>query len=533
MRQRLKQTSIALLSSAIVYLLFFAAGFAQETLRDALKLMDQNRPQEAANILRRLIEKNPGDAWLSYNLAVAEYASKNYDAADKIWEELAATTLPKNLQTRVWTQIGNVSFRKGEPLENTSPEKALPFYEQSREAYKIALAASPKDKLARYNLKVVEQRLAKLHSILAKKLLEQTKNKSLKEIIEKTEAALDHQRTAASLVPENKEYAEDVRDTEKNLSDLLTKRAEQQEQRAENTVKNQNAPRWEREQAIKNLESALTDYREAENLNQHNETAKAGEQRVLEKLSNLLTRNARELKNEADREASWNPDEAISKYERAIDNYDEALQLNPENQTAQNERSETKNALENLLMKQGDKLAQEGRNRKENNPAEAAEKMLQAMNNYEHALEVNPDNEEAPPKIEAIEKELPPLLMALGKREQQRAAQEEQKSIEKAVAHLEKAATSFELAQQIDEKNEEARQLSEQTRQDLLRLREKLAQLAQKQAAQQQKNNQYTRDFQTLLGWAKNEDKQREYEESRRMPTTKYNPQSEKIYKNW
>lgn len=530
MRRRSKKLITALSISMFAFVII---GFSQQTLDDALKLMDENRPQEAAKILRQLVDKTPSDPWLLYNLGVAEYAAKNYEAADKIWEELAASTLPKKLQTRVWTQIGNVSFRKGEPLEKESPEKALPLYEQSLEAYKIALVANQKDKLASYNKKVVEQRLAKIHSILAKKLLEQTKNKSLKETIEKTEAALDHQRSAANLVPENKEYAADVKQTEKNLSDLLTKRAEQQEQRADNAVKNPDAQRWEREQAIKNLESALTDYREAANLNEQNEQAKTGEQRVLEKLSTLLTRNANELKKEADREASWNPDEAISKYERAIDNYDEALQLNQENQTARQGREETKQALEQLLMKQGDKLAQEGRNRKENNPAEAAEKMLQALNNYEHALEINPENREAPPKIDAIEKELPPLLMALGKREQQRAAQEEQKSLQKAVAHLEKAATSFELAQQIDEQNEEARQLGERTRQDLLRLREKLAQQMRQQAAQQQKDNQYTRDFQTLLGWAKNEDKQREYEESRRAPTTKYNPQSDKIYKNW
>ncbi|MCX7872587.1 MAG: hypothetical protein N2487_04810 [Verrucomicrobiae bacterium] len=514
-------------------ILFSCYGLVAQTLNDARRMMDENRPQDAAKLLRELVKNNPADPWLLYNLGVAEYGSKNYEEADRIWEELAASTLPKKLQTRVWTQIGNVSFRKGEPLENSAPEQALPHYEQSREAYKIALAPNPNDKLAQYNLKVVEQRLAKIHATLAKKLLQQTKNTSLKETIEKTEAALDHQRTAVNLVPENKEYANDVKQTENNLSNLLTKRAEQAEQRADNAVKNPNSPRWEREQAIKNLENALTDFREAANLNKENQQAKTGEERVLEKLSNLLTKNANELKKEADREASWNPDEAISKYENAIDNYDQALQLNQNNQTAQTGREETREALEKLLMKQGDKLAQEGRNKKENNPAEAAEKMMQALNNYEHAIEVNPSNTEAPPKIEAIEKELPPLLIALGKREQQRAAQEEQKTPEKAVAHLEKAATSFDLAQQIEQNNHEAEQLAEQTRKDLLRLREKLAQMAQQKNQQQQKNNQYTHDFQTMLGWVKNDDKQREYEESRRSPTTKYTPQNDKIYKNW
>ncbi|MGC8886862.1 MAG: tetratricopeptide repeat protein [Verrucomicrobiia bacterium] len=502
-------------------------------LSEARKLMEQNQPEKAAEILRKTLQQNPTDPWIAYDLAVAEYAAKNYDDADKIWQELASTTLPKKLQGKVWTQIGNVFFRKGEPLEQSAPEQALPFYEQSREAYKVALATQPKDTLTKHNLKVVEQKLAKLHSLLARKLLNEINNRSLKETIEKLEAALDHQRTAKELDPQNQQYANDVKQTESQLSSKLTERARQQEQRADSTVNNPSAGKWEREQAIKNLENALTDYREASNLNEQNQEAKNGEQRVLEKLSSLLTREAQRLHTEAKQESSWNQQDAISKYEQAIDKYDEALQLNENNQTAQTGREQAKQELENLLMKYGDKLANEGRQEKERNPADAAEKMMNALNNYENALELNPNNTEAPPKIEALEKELPPLLMALGEREQQRAALEEQKSPQTAVAHLEKAATSYDMIQQIEQNNELAKQRAEQVRNDIARLRNKLAQMAQQKAQQEQNKNQYTRDFNTLLGWAKNDDKQKQYEEARRSPTTKYTPQNEKIYKNW
>lgn len=507
-------------------------GFCVSQLSEAKKLMEQGKPQEAIPLLRSLLKQNPADLWIAYDLAVAEYAAKNYEEADKIWQELAATTaLPKKLQSKVWSQIGNVYFRKGEPLEQTAPEQTLPFYEQSREAYKVALTTAPKDSITSHNLKVVELRLARIHSILARRLLDEAKNKPLKDTIEKLEAALDHQRTAKELDPQNQQYANDVNKTETELSSKLTQRAEQQEQRADSAVNNPSASNWEREQAIKNLENALTDYREARNLNPQNQQAKSGEERALEKLASLLTQQAQRLHNEAKQESSWNPNDAISKYEQAIDKYDEALGLNENNQTAQTGRENAKEELEKLLMRQGDKLAQEGREQKERNPAEAAEKMMNALNNYEQALAINPDNSEAPPKINALEKELPPLLMALGEREQQRAAQEEPKSIQSAVAHLEKAATSYDMIQQIDENNQLAKQRSEQVRNDIIRLRERLAQLAQQKAKKEQ--SQYTRDFNTLLGWAKNDDKQKQYEEARRSPTARYNPQNEKIFKNW
>lgn len=523
------------MKSAIISLALLCAFglYAEGGLKEAKRLMEENKPAEAVRILIEEIRYKPYDPWLNYNFGVALYAQKNFDEAEKVWQELASAPLPKDLQDKVWTQIGNVSFRKGESYEESSPENALPFYEQSREAYRIAIATKPKDKVAVHNLKVVELRLAKLHSRLAKRLLSDTKNKSLKETIEKLQAALDHQRTAKDLDPKNEEYATDVADTEKRLSQKFTEKARQEEQRADSVVNNPSPQNWEREQAIKQLETALSDYREAGALDQQNTEAMQGEQRVIEKLSNLLTRTAQQLHAEADREKSWNPEDAISKYERAIEKYDEALQMKENNEVAKTGREEAEKFLEQLYMQQGDKLAEQGRKKIQNNPAEAAENMMNALHNYEQALEINPNNTEAPPKISALEKELPPLLMALGEREQQRAAQAEPKSPEKAVAHLEKAASSYEMVQQIDENNEQAKQRAAQVQKDMLRLREQLAKQAQQQLQQQQKQPHYVQSFQTMLGWVKNDDKQKQYEEARRSPTTKYDPQDNRIFKNW
>ncbi len=171
---------------------------------------------------------------------------------------------------------------------------------------------------------------------------------------------------------------------------------------------------------------------------------------------------------------------------------------------------------------------------------------MNALEHYQEAQAINPDNQTIPPKIEALQNELPELLVALGQKEQQQAAQAEPKSPDNAIAHLEKAATSFEMAQELDKDNQPAQKGSEEVQKDLARLREMMAQKAeaknqqqqqqsqqksQQQQQQQQMQNQQT--LESLMAQAKDPWKQKEYEEARRGRTKKYDPDQNRIFKNW
>ena len=121
-------------------------------------------------------------------------------------------------------------------------------------------------------------------------------------------------------------------------------------------------------------------------------------------------------------------------------------------------------------------------------------------------------------------------------------AKDEPKSTENAVAHLEKAATSFEMAQELDKNNQPAQQGEEQVQKDLARLRELLAQQAearnqqqakQQSQPQQQQPQQSEQSFQSLLSQVKDPQKQKEYDDSRRGQTKKYDPDRNRIFKNW
>ena len=543
-----KMTACALLSlrvAASVALILLLSGIFQanaETrdLKEARALLEANQPERAVEVLRQLSAQKPNDPWLIYDQGVAAYAAKQYEQADAIWQGLATTNLHPKLRDSVWTQIGNVSFRRGEPFEQDAPEKAVPLYEQSREAYRIVLVSQPKNKMVLHNLKVVETRLAKLHARLAQRLKEEARNKPLEQEIQKLQAALDHQRTAQNLEPENQDYKNETRKTEQELSEKFNRKAAQEEKRADRTLEKSNPSKWEREHAEEELRKALSDFQEAKALDPENKAAQEGEQRVTEKLAKLMTKEGQQLQQEAQQTAGRDKEEAIDKYEQALEKYQQALNLAPNQQEAKKGEQEVKEALEQLNMQRGDEQAQKGEQHEQNNPAQAAQEMMDALNHYQEATRINPENTEAPPKIAALEKKLPQLLNAIGQKEQQRAREQESQNVERAIAHLEKAATAYQQSQEIQpENNQDAQKGQQEVRQDLQRLRSQLARKAQQQTQQQQEQmseedqKENIESFHSMLAKFKKDDKQREYEQSRRAPTREYTPDNNRIYKNW
>src|SRR5215204_5977760 len=133
---------------------------ALETERDLLK---RDPAGAAARLTQRLAEK-PDDPWLTYNAAVAAYAAKDYARADELWQQLAATEVPDPLRAQVWLQIGNVSYRIVQPQIEKEPDTAVARLEQSREAFRVAIAFGKKNKTAEQNLRFVEAELEKIYA---------------------------------------------------------------------------------------------------------------------------------------------------------------------------------------------------------------------------------------------------------------------------------------------------------------------------------------------------------------------------------
>jgi hypothetical protein len=526
-------------SALLLLALWLSSNSLFADLREAREFLRLNQPEKAAAALHENPSKTKDDPWQAYNTAVIAYAARDYPRANEIWQELAARQLPPALRDQVWIQIGNVSFRQGESLEASAPEDALPQWEQSREAYRIVLSARPRDKSAAHNMKVVELKLAKLHARFGDRLYQESQKKPIQEAIEKLQAARDHHRLAQDLDPANEQFKSALLQTERQLSGKFMEKGSREEKKADAVLAKSQPGEWETNQAVENLNTALADFQEAFNVDSQNSEAAQAEKRVKNKLAALLTKQGRYLQGQARAEENDNIERAIERYEESLGKFEEALSTKAGFEDAAKGEKEVKEALEKLHLKEGDRLAEDGRAEVPSRPDQAAEKMLDALGHYQEARSINPENPVIPPKIERLQKELPDLLVSLGKKEQKRAADAEPKSVEKAVAHLEKAATSFEMAQELDQKSQEAKQGQDKVQQDLARLRDKMSPKPGEKGKEpgqnpsKQKQDSDKAGFQSLLDEVKNPEKQREYDESRRHQPQKYDPSQNRNYKNW
>ena len=499
--------------------------FARELLQtDAAK---------AAEHLRELLAKDPGDPWLLYDAGVASYAAKDFAKADEAWQQLASTAMPDGLPEQVWTQIGNVSYRLVHPKIEAEPDAAVARLEQSREAFRVALAFNKKNQTAAQNLVLVEKELEKIYARLAKQLVADAKKDAgnYDKAIERLQAALTYAQQAQALNPTSPEREAEKKEIEKLLAEALDRKAEMHEKNADRRNPDN---QWERQNAQEELQKALENFQQAEAVAPEDKTAKEGEKRVEEKMANLFDKAGRKEQQQARQEKKSDPQDAAEKFEKALENFQEALAHVPEHQDAQAGEKEVKAELEQLHLDQGDRQAQRGEQQMKREPEEAAENLLGALEHFEQAKGMAPKDPQIQPRIDKVEGELAPLLTQLGQQEQKQGEQAEQRnSPENAVAHLEKAETSFDKAQQLAPGNEPAKQGQQQVQAALSRLRQQMAQRNQPPGKPQPGKPQEAKEsFESMLAKLKESQKPLEVQ-ARHHAGQRYDEDRNKNLRNW
>ena len=231
---------------------------------------------------------------------------------------------------------------------------------------------------------------------------------------------------------------------------------------------------------------------------------------------------------------SKGPQEATEKFEKALENFQEALAHVPEHADALAGEKEVRQELEQLHLDQGDRLAERGGQQMKQDPEQAAENLLGALEHFEQAKGIDPQDAKVQPRIDKVEAQLSPLLTKLGQQEQKEGDRaERQDSPEDAVAHLEKAETSFEKAQEMQPGNEPAKQGQQQVQAALSRLRQKMAQRNQPPGKPQPGKPQDAKEsFESMLAKLKEEMKPQEVQ-ARHHAGQKYDEDRNKNLRNW
>ena len=145
-------------------------------------------------------------------------------------------------------------------------------------------------------------------------------------------------------------------------------------------------------------------------------------------------------------------------------------------------------------------------------PATSRENLLNALQNFESAQALDPQNGEIQPRIDKVEAMLPDLLTQLGQRQQQQGERAEQRQQnQNALENFEKAESSFAKAQEMAPGNEAAKQGQQQVQDALARLRQQMAQQAEQKGQQPQRGQpQDQPSFESMLAKLKEELKDRE-----------------------
>jgi len=475
------------------------------------------------------------DPWQAYNDGVNAYAKADYTNALQRWQELSIRRIPRGLQRPVWFQLGNVHFRLGEPLEQPAPEQAIELWTRSCEAYRSALAVKPRDSDVLHNLAFVERRLARLMHRLGAEAFHAAENKSLDEAINLLRNSTDFHQRAANLDPTNALLRAGYDQARRAFRERLKTRAEKSESKGDDLAKQTNP--WTEQQAEDEYRSALEDVGEARKPQADTRPTGANrqppaealdqslaqaQQRVEEKLSQLLTRRGQREQKQGDAQADARPDQALEHYEFALEHYRAAQEALASNQEAQRGEREVRDAMEKLHVREGKAELKRGKEALAQQNPRSAQALSEAVSQFEAALQLNANNEDARAGADEARRLLPEALNLAGRAELTAGDRSEPRSLSDALAHYQEAEKDFRQSLELRPNQPPAEQGLKEAEEKLARTRKRAEQEAESVAKASQPQNQPPRDLQSLLGQVTEKQRAPELDRERQRAVRNY-----------
>jgi hypothetical protein len=192
---------------------------------------------------------------------------------------------------------------------------------------------------------------------------------------------------------------------------------------------------------IENLRAAMEKFQEAKQVNEQNEQAQKGEKQAREELANLLAEQGeKRAKLKPDQPAEWQ----IKDIEKGVNQLEDAHTLLPEDKPIEQKLEAARQVLADALTKVAKKQIEEAR---KNTWEEGKFQQLnKALDNTEKALEQKPDHEEA----QRTQQEAKDELAKLHEEKADRNAREaERASLPQQVQKLETALDNYQQAEEF------------------------------------------------------------------------------------
>jgi len=253
----------------IVLVFFIAFGYAQSDktlVRQGNKLYQNDDFANAEIDYRKALDKNPNSLSGTFNLADAIYEQEDYEKSAEMFAKIGQADLAKEQKGMAYYNLGNSLLKSQQ-------------YEQSIEAYKMALRNNPADEDARYNLEYARQ-------MLKKEQEKQDQNKDKDKQDQNKDQDKQDQKDQ-----DKKDQDKKDQDQQKDKDDKQDQ--DQNKENPQDNPDNQGKP----EQQMNDQQSKQISKKDAERML---EALKNNEKKTLEKLKKGKNKNVRVIKKEKD-----------------------------------------------------------------------------------------------------------------------------------------------------------------------------------------------------------------------------------------
>ena len=430
---------------------------------------------QAADALARIeaaLAKDPDNPRLLYNHGVAAYAAGRLEDSLVSFDR-AESAGNRKVAALARFQKGNAEFRIGDAARTSNLDETISRWKQSLDNFKDALKDSPGDARSQDNYRFVRQRLLGLLLSDAKRHQDKAAQpaNSPAQRIENLRNAFDKFTDAKQIDPDSQEAAQGEQQTRDQLARELAKegkRLADQPLFQKFNPREPSLPDFE----VKPLEEGVGMLEDADRLKPKDPEIQKDLQDARQKLADADVQKARRYM-EIEERTPWTREKlAILRMGRELT--EKALDQVPGHKPAEEARDEINRRLSQVHEEEADALAQQA---PMFNQEQQAMALSQALDHYQQANELQPNQPQLQPKMQKTQEQLVNALEKLADKLMKQPGFQE--SLEQQIARLEGADQALNELMGL-QPSPDAQQKSEQVGEQLEGLRQAAAKQGQK-----------------------------------------------------
>ncbi len=437
---------------------------------EALQRLVQDTPFTAESALAELgaaLKEDPDNPQLLYNHAIAAYAAGHYDDALLSLDRTEVRGRSKLLR-KARFQMGNAEYRLGLAAGTNNLDDTISHWKQSLDHYKAVLKQVPSDSASATNHAIVQRLLTQLLIDGAKKA-EETGDKEQRN----AEKRIGDYRNAHDKFDDAKQAdttSQEARDGEERTREKLANALAKEGARKANSPLSYKANRREPSLPMidmEPIEQGVGMLQDANELKPKDAEIKKMLEQARQKLADAQTAQAQTYL--ALEERIPVPKEKLAVLRMGRESTQKALDQVPDHKGAQQAQEEIDRRLAKVHEDQGDMFSMMSEHQNLENQAMS---LSQALDNYQNAGELKPEEQRLQQKAKKTQERLEQSLEKLGDKLMQGQQGE---SLEQQAARLEGAQQAFNELMGLNP-SERAQQKGEDAGQQLEDVRGKLAQ---------------------------------------------------------